>query len=121
MIKMVMCINKHPNLSSEAFKDYWLNTHGPHFLKVAKDYRAKKYVQSHTIDTQLNTKMRNIRGMSNGYDGIAEIWWESEDDYLQGLNSPMMKKHRMEFLADEKKFVDLESSTLFFTEEHELI
>ena len=121
MIKMVMCITRRPGLSREEFSDYWRNKHGPHFLKVAKDYRAKKYIQSHTIDSLLNSMARDIRGMTKEYDGIAEIWWESEDDYIQGLNSPMMKKHGAEFLADEKEFVDLENSTVFFTVEHELI
>lgn len=121
MIKMVMCITKRSDLSREEFKDYWLNQHGPHFLKVAKDYRAKKYIQSHTIDSKLNRFARDIRGMTTEYDGIAEIWWESEEDYLAGLNSPVMQKQGPDFLADEKKFVDLANSTVFFTVEHELI
>ena len=59
--------------------------------------------------------------MAKEYDGIAIIWWGSDDDYIQGLNSPVMKKHSSEFLADEREFVDLENSTVFFTLEHELI
>ena len=46
--------------------------------------------------------------MTKEYDGIAIIWWGSDDDYIQGLNSPVMKKHSSEFLADEREFVDLE-------------
>ncbi|MCX5805803.1 MAG: EthD domain-containing protein [Proteobacteria bacterium] len=32
-------------------QDYWLNHHGPLFKKFADNYRAVRYVQSHTIDS----------------------------------------------------------------------
>jgi hypothetical protein len=108
-------------MTREEFKDHWLNFHGPHFMQVAKDYRVKKYVQSHTLDTRLNAMMRNIRGMNKEYDGIAEIWWESEADYIAGLNSSEMQKRGAEFLAAEADFVDPDNSTAFFTIEHALL
>ena len=85
MIKLVMCIARRKGMTREEFQAYWLNHHGPHFMQVAKSYRVKKYVQSHTLDTKLNSLVRDIRGMTREYDGIAEIWWESEEDYLAGL------------------------------------
>jgi hypothetical protein len=33
--------------------------------------RARKYVQSHTVDTPLNEGMRNSSGMLPEYDGVA--------------------------------------------------
>ena len=54
MIKFVMCITRHPDMTREDFKDYWLNRHGPFFMENAGAMRAKKYVQSHTIDSPLN-------------------------------------------------------------------
>lgn len=121
MIKMVMCITRRPGMSREAFQKHWLAFHGPHFMEIAKDYRVKKYVQSHTLDSQLNSLVRGVRGMTLEYDGIAEIWWASEADYLAGLNSPTVKKRGKEFLAAEADFVDPSRSTVFFTEEHELL
>jgi hypothetical protein len=53
MIKFVMCITRHPNMTREQFRDYWLNNHGPFFMKNAGDMRAKKYVQSHTVVVML--------------------------------------------------------------------
>jgi hypothetical protein len=32
-------------------------------MQVAKDYRAKKYVRSYTLDTRLNSMVRDLRGM----------------------------------------------------------
>ncbi len=85
MIKFVMCITRHPNLSREEFKDYWINKHGPFFMENAGAMRAKKYVQSHTVDTPLNEGLRNSRGMMPEYDGIAEVWFESEEDLIEGI------------------------------------
>ena len=45
-------------------------------------------MQSHTVNTQLNDNVRKARGMSEEYDGIAEIWWESEKTFLEAINSP---------------------------------
>ena len=116
-----MCITRRHDMTREEFQEHWLNYHGPHFKQIAKDYRAKKYVQSHTFDTQLNSLVRDLRGMTKEYDGIAEIWWDSEEDYRAGLSSPVMRKRGAEFLAAEADFVDPENSTAFFTIEHDLI
>ena len=54
MIKLVMCLARHPDMTRQQFQDYWLNQHGPFFQKHAGDMRSVKYVQSHTIDTPAN-------------------------------------------------------------------
>ena len=63
MIKLVMCISRRKDMTREEFQEHWLNHHGPHFMEVAKSYRVKKYVQSHTLDTQLNALVRDIKGL----------------------------------------------------------
>ena len=30
MIKFVMCIRRHPDMTREQFQDYWMNKHGPY-------------------------------------------------------------------------------------------
>ena len=47
MIKFVMCIRRHPDMTREQFQDYWRNNHGPFFIENADTMRAKKYVQSY--------------------------------------------------------------------------
>ena len=121
MIKLVMCISRKKGMSREEFQRHWLNDHGPHFLEIANAYRAKRYVQSHTITSDLNSTVRSVRGMTREYDGIAEIWWESEADYIAGLSSAELKARGPEFLAAEQEFVDAENSAMFFTVEHELL
>jgi uncharacterized protein (TIGR02118 family) len=121
MIKFVFCAKRHPDMSRAEFQDYWLNHHGPLFKKFADTYRAVRYVQSHTIDSPLNENIRNSRGMSEAYDGVGEIWWQSEEDFLAAINSPEGQKLRAMFVEDEARFVNLSASSAFFTIEHVLI
>ena len=120
MIKFVMCITRHPEMTREQFRDYWLNNHGPFFMKNAGDMRAKKYVQSHTVDTPLNEGLRNSRGMMPEYDGIAEVWFESEEDLIEGMNSAEGQKLSDALLKDESNFIDHSKSSAFIVREHEL-
>ncbi len=121
MIKFVCCAKRLPNLSRAEFQDYWLNTHGPLFKKFADSYKAVRYVQSHTLDSPLNENIRKARGMSEGYDGITEIWWESEEDFLSAINSPEGQKLRVIFVEDESKFMNMSESSAFFTVEHVIV
>ena len=121
MIKLVFCARRRPELSRTEFQDYWINHHGPLFQEFAATYRAVRYVQSHTIDTPLNDNIKTARGMSDEYDGVGEIWWESEDDFLKAICSPEGQRLRAIFLEDEAKFVDSAHSAAFFTEEHVLV
>ena len=121
MIKFVMCVKRHPNMSRAEFLDYWLNHHGPLFKKFADTYRAVRYVQSHTIDSPLNENIQKSRGTLDAFDGVGEIWWQSEEDFLAAVNSPEGQQLRVMFVEDEARFVDLKASSAFFTVEHVLI
>ncbi len=82
--------------------------------------RAKKYVQSLTLDTPLNEGLRNSRGMQPEFDGVAEVWFESEADLLEAMSSPEGQQLSAALLEDEKKFIDHSRSSAFIVEEHEL-
>ena len=120
MIKFIMCCTRHPDMTREQFQDYWLNSHGPYFMKNAEIMRAKKYVQSHTIDTPLNEGLRKSRGMLPEYDGVAEVWFDSEQDLMEALSSPEGQKLGASLLKDENNFIDHAKSTAFVVKEIEL-
>jgi uncharacterized protein (TIGR02118 family) len=121
MVKFVFCAKRRPDMTRSEFLDYWLNHHGPLFKRFADTYRAVRYVQSHTIDSPLNDNIKKSRGLSDEYDGVGEIWWQSEEDFLAAVNSPEGKKLRAMFIEDEARFVDLGASSAFFTIEHVLV
>lgn len=119
MIKFVMCLCRHPDMSREQFQDYWLNQHGPFFQKHAVDMRAKRYVQSLTIDTPINEELRKSRGMLPEFDGVAEVWFESEEDMIAGMSTPEGQKLGAALLEDEGNFVDHSKSSAFLVREQE--
>jgi len=120
MIKFVMCITRKQEMSREEFKDYWMNKHGPFFMSNADSMGAKKYVQSHTLDTPLNEGLRTSRGMLPEYDGVAEVWFESEESLMEGMSSPEGQKLGVALLKDEGNFIDHSKSSAFIVKENEL-
>ncbi len=107
-------------MSHGEFKDYWMNEHGPFFMKNADAMRARKYVQSLTIDTPLNEGLRNSRGMLAEFDGVAEVWFESEEELIEGMSSPEGQKLGAALLEDERNFIDHSKSSAFIVKEYEL-
>lgn len=120
MIKFVMCIHRHPDMTREQFQDYWKNKHGPFFMQNAGVMRAKKYVQSHTVDTPLNEGLRSSRGMLPEFDGVAEVWFESEKDLMEAMSSPEGQQLSAALMEDEGNFIDHAKSSAFIVAEHEL-
>ena len=120
MIKLVMCLCRRSDLTREQFQDYWRNKHGPFFQKNAGIMRAKKYVQSHTVDTPLNDGMRESRGMLPEYDGVAEVWFDSEEDLMEAMSSAEGQQLSAALLEDEGNFVDHSKSSAFIVREHQL-
>lgn len=120
MIKLVMCLCRRSDKTREQFQEYWLKEHGPFFMKHAGDMRAMKYVQSHTLDSPLNEQFRKSRGMRPEFDGVAEVWFESEEDMVAAMSSPEGQKLSAALLEDEGTFIDHGSSSAFLVREHVL-
>ena len=120
MIKFIMCCTRHPDLTREQFQDYWLNKHAPLFQKFADAFKTKRYAQCHTIESPLNDGIRQSRGMREAYDGVAEVWFESEDALIEAMSSPEGQKLGAVLAEDESKFIDHARSTAFLAEEHEV-
>ena len=120
MVKLVFCIRRHPERSAAEFRGYWLESHGPLVAGFAKALRASRYVQSHTTDSPLNDALRASRGAGPAYDGITEVWWDSESDLQDAMQTPEGAEAGRALLEDEGRFIDLAASSLFLTEEHEI-
>ena len=112
-----MCLRRRPELTREQFQDYWRNQHGPFFMKNAATMRAQKYVQSHTLDSPLNEGMRASRGMQPDYDGVAEVWFDSEADLMEAMGSEAGQSLSTALLEDESTFIDHTTSSAFIVRE----
>ena len=119
MIKLIMCLCRHPEKTRAQFQEYWQNNHGPFFMKNAGILRAKRYVQSHTIDTVLNEGFKASRGLQPEYDGVAEVWFESEADLMEAMNTPDGQEFGVALLKDESTFIDHSKSAAFIVREQE--
>lgn len=118
MIKFVYCVRRRPELSPEAFRKYWLEKHGPLVKKYAAALRARRYVQSHTLQTDLNMYAQQPRGTKEPYDGITEVWWDNAEELLAALQTPEGQQANQILAEDEGRFCDLPCCSVFFTEEH---
>ncbi|MEM7229796.1 MAG: EthD domain-containing protein [Planctomycetota bacterium] len=120
VIKLVMCLRRHPDMTREQFQDYWLNSHGPFFMKNVDTMRATRYVQSHTITSPVNDAFRSSRDMIQEYDGVAEVWFESEEDMISAMSTPEGESLAAALLADETNFLDHANCSAFIVRETEL-
>jgi len=117
MIKLVYVIRRRADLTPEQFRKRWL-LHGRLVTEVAEAIHARRYIQSHTIDTPLNAALAESRGMAEGFDGITEVWWNSMEDLVEGMSLPEAQDAGARLIEDEREFIDLASSFVFLTEEH---
>jgi len=120
MIKLVYILKARDDIAPEEFRRYWLEDHAPLVTTVAGDIRARKYIQSHTINTPLNDAFVDSRGMAPIYDGITEVWFDSVEDVQAALETAEGTRAGGLLLEDEAKFIDFSRSTIFMTEEHEI-
>ena len=125
MIKMIYCVKRRSDIDVDEFYRYWLEEHGALVKKHAKELKIKKYVQSHTMqDTKempLNKMFQKSRHTLDGYDGVAELWWDSIDDLMATGKTPEGADAGKMLLEDEQNFIDSSRSCIFFTEEHTII
>lgn len=120
MIKLVYCIRKAAGISQAEFHRYWLEEHGPRVRGHATALGATRYVQSHTLASEMNVGLQLSRGALDPYDGITELWWVDEEALRVGLETEAGRAAGLDLLRDERTFIDLEASSLFLTREHEI-
>lgn len=121
MIKLTFCLHRLPALTRIAFQTYWRETHGPLVLSVKEPLRIRRYVQLHSMPEDMETDLRRVRGGPESYDGVAEIWWDSLDDLAAIATDPAAIDAGRTLLEDERRFIDLARSPLFWGVEHAVI
>jgi uncharacterized protein (TIGR02118 family) len=120
MLKLVFAIRRRADLSAEEFHRYWLEEHGPLAGGLLEALGARRYVQAHTAQPELNVGLAATRGTIEALDGLAEIWWDSLDAFLAASTSEEGRAAGETLMEDEARFIDFERSSLFVTEEHEI-
>ena len=122
MIAIKFCLRRLPHLSLAEFQDYWLNRHAPLVREHAETLGIRRYVQSHRIEDELLA--RAVGGRAENlvpYDGIAELWYDSAEAVRAMGQSEEARRAGRLVLEDEKKFIDLANSPIFWVHEQVII
>ena len=121
MLKLSFCLVRLPHLTRHEFQRYWREQHAPLVAKHAPVLRIRRYLQCHTEVTAASEGLRASRGGPEAYDGIAELWWDSLEELVAATASPEGSRAGSELLEDERRFIDLARSPLFFGREHVIV
>jgi len=116
MIKLVFCLRRLPHLDRAQFQQHWREVHAPLVAERAEVLGLKRYVQSHTLDDSLVQSLAVARGSPAPFDGVAELWWDGLE-VRTGARREEARRASAELLADERRFIDLSASPIFFTAE----
>ena len=119
MIRLTFVLRRKSDLTREEFQEYWRRRHGPLVAKHSSRLGMLRYVQVHTLDDAANEQMAEARGgMEPPYDGVAELWWWSRERIVEALAQTEAQDAGAELLEDERRFIDLERSPLWFAHEY---
>ncbi len=117
MLKLTFCLRRLPTLGLAEFQDYWLNKHGPLVKSLQPALGMVRYVQLHRLPGDLADGMRRVRDAPEPYDGVAELWWQSEETYRAARRNPEAREAGRKLLEDEARFIDLPRSPLWLNRE----
>lgn len=109
MIKMIALLKRSHALTHAEFVEHWLKVHGPLALAVPQ---IRRYVQSHIVTA---ASRPDIPDIAVEVDGIAELWFDSEQELNAAQETPAMRR----LLDDGATFIG-EIKT-FLVAEHAII
>jgi uncharacterized protein (TIGR02118 family) len=102
VVKAIYLIRRKPGMSIEDFHRYWREVHGAIAARIPG---MRRYVQCHALG--------GTDAPPADYDGAAEAWFDDMAAVRLALASPEYAAAR----ADEARFIDLERTSIVFTEE----
>lgn len=99
--KLVVFLNRRPDITPEKFQEHWRGIHGRLGAAVPA---VRRYVQCHVRLSAYRA------GRAPRYDGVAETWFDSIDDMRASEKAPEYRAVR----ADEPNFLKLDGGRLPF-------
>ena len=121
MIKLTFCLVRLPHLSREAFQDYWYRTHAPLVASVAETLQIRRYVQLHSLPAEASEGLRATREAPPEFDGVAELWFDGLEALAENGRRPEAQAAGALLLEDEKRFIDLPRSPLWWGQERVVV
>lgn len=123
MLKLTMCVRRLPRLTRQEFDGYWLDHHGPLVRTHQDALRIRRYVQTLAMDNPAAQEALQVHrdALEFEFDGCAELWWDSLDDHVAARKTSEGVAALRDLLEDERRFVDLTHSQLWYGTERQII
>ena len=123
MFKLITCVRRLPHLSVDEFDRHWREQHAPLIQAESKTLKIRRYIQNSPLpDPALQEAIRAGRSAEVAdFDGCAELCWDSREDFLAARTTPEGALALARVLEDERRFVDLEHSRLWFASERTIL
>ena len=121
MFKITFCLRRRPDLTPEQFDAYWRDEHAPLVRRHARALGIRRYVQSTRFDSDLAAVAARVRGAPEPFDGVAELWFDSREAMEAGFATKAGRAAGRALLEDEARFIDFESSPIWFATEREIV
>ena len=119
MIKVSFLMRRPPHMTRDDFQTYWLEKHPAAVPEEAiPALGIKRYIQVHTLESKARDVIVGPRqGLVEPFDGIAELWFDSEDAIVRDWTNDAVADHLRAFFEDEKNFIDWTRSTILVSKE----
>lgn len=116
-LKVTYLLARREGLTRAEVQRTWLQDHGPLVASFADTLLMARYVQSHTVEDDLNEAFRQGRGLQPALDGITEVWLASLADLEASGETDAQRAASHALVEDERRFVDMGRSRCFLTRE----
>ena len=119
MIKISYLMRRLPHLSREEFQTYWSEKHPQAAPADAfAVLGVRRYVQVLPLETDAVDLVVGPRsGLVEAFDGIAELWVDSEEALRRDWSTAKAKEYVRIFFEDEQNFIDWTRSTILVSNE----
>jgi uncharacterized protein (TIGR02118 family) len=115
MIRLVALLRRRGDLELDEFHRRWRDVHGPLVAGHQTTLNVLRYTQTHRLEEPVERQPNNPRGpMEAPYDGVSEMWFESEEALLESLEGDAWAT----VLDDEAELVDRAASPVWLAHEY---
>lgn len=120
-VKLVFCLHRRPELTPEEFRRHWSEVHAPLVRERAAALGARRYEQSHPVDSPVSAVLASVREAPEAFDGVASLWFDSLTAMQESGSTPEGRRAARELLEDERRFIDLGRSPIWLVEDHRVV
>jgi hypothetical protein len=117
MIRFIHCMKSRPDVSLEAFRNFWQSAEfNQQLSELAIQAGTREIRRNLTLQVDTNNQLQMERGAEPPYDAILEIWFDHAAGLSEVVENSEIRElfQRMEQL--QTGYVDFHTSKRFFTE-----